>query len=531
MSLQNSHQISDVKVMLVKGKDGSTIASIEKTGTSVLVDTYTITLDDGEKFTFTVTNGKGIESIEKTSTSGLIDTYTITFNDGTSTTYEVVNGEGYVTPQLYGAIANWESHPASDFYSSLEDLQEDYPLAQSLNDEMDLLAIEKALSVSAHVVLKSGGYYVNRTITLNVGHSIVGYGSANSQIIYNGTVTPAINSNHNVTLKGFKISNVFETGVVGTTSTITGIHANGKNRGLYEELQVVGFNYGIYFYQNAYCNCVNNCTFNYCNIALYGENEFNAIAITQSTLTYNKTGIRAGSGRSIMIENCTLERNNTGIMKINHGDIAIKGCYFELHNTCSIDIAYSSYPVDLATIENCSFYSNVDSEIFIYLNGTNKTIVNIFGNIFDANSNISPNTISCLKAFSNAVSFNIYDNFLASVCILGIDDKYINGYTNNGLNIVPVSSSNLTNAFNNGVKSVSFEFVTNGTVTLPDLSNIDDAHEIRKFVGYWTGGSAYTDLSIMTLDTTGITVIGETTIRPNVIYSVYYQNSKYFVFK
>ena len=36
--------------------------------------------------------GNGIASIEKTGTSGLVDTYTITFDDGTTETYEVTNG-------------------------------------------------------------------------------------------------------------------------------------------------------------------------------------------------------------------------------------------------------------------------------------------------------------------------------------------------------------------------------------------------------------------------------------------------------
>ena len=92
MSIQNSHQISDIKVMLLKGEGGSGIESVEKTGTSGLVDTYTITFTDGRKTTFTVTNGRGIVSIEKTASVGLVDTYTITFNDGTTTTFEVHNG-------------------------------------------------------------------------------------------------------------------------------------------------------------------------------------------------------------------------------------------------------------------------------------------------------------------------------------------------------------------------------------------------------------------------------------------------------
>lgn len=37
-------------------------------------------------------DGKGIASIEKTSTSGLVDTYTITYSDNTTSTYTVTNG-------------------------------------------------------------------------------------------------------------------------------------------------------------------------------------------------------------------------------------------------------------------------------------------------------------------------------------------------------------------------------------------------------------------------------------------------------
>ena len=92
MSIQNSHQISDVKVMLARGTNGNGIASISKTGTTGDVDTYTITMDDGTLHTFTVTNGSSIASIEKTGTSGLVDTYTITLTNGQTSTFTVTNG-------------------------------------------------------------------------------------------------------------------------------------------------------------------------------------------------------------------------------------------------------------------------------------------------------------------------------------------------------------------------------------------------------------------------------------------------------
>lgn len=81
----------------VPGPEGVGIASIEKTSTVGLVDTYTVTYTDGDTDTFTVTNGAegvGIVSIEKTATVGLIDTYTITLSDGNTYDFTVTNGSG-----------------------------------------------------------------------------------------------------------------------------------------------------------------------------------------------------------------------------------------------------------------------------------------------------------------------------------------------------------------------------------------------------------------------------------------------------
>lgn len=80
------------KVILLKGEAGNDIENIEKTSTSGLVDTYTITLTDGTTETFDVTNGNYIVSIDKTGTEDLIDTYTITMADGSTSTFTVTNG-------------------------------------------------------------------------------------------------------------------------------------------------------------------------------------------------------------------------------------------------------------------------------------------------------------------------------------------------------------------------------------------------------------------------------------------------------
>lgn len=108
VDVQSQSQIANIIGAIAlygpKGEDGRGIVKIEKTSTSGLVDTYTITFTDNTTTTFTVTNGEkgdtgntgatgnGISSISKTSTSGLVDTYTITFTNGTTTTFDVTNG-------------------------------------------------------------------------------------------------------------------------------------------------------------------------------------------------------------------------------------------------------------------------------------------------------------------------------------------------------------------------------------------------------------------------------------------------------
>lgn len=92
MDVNNTTNIGTVKIVMLKGEAGNSIASIEKTATVGAVDTYTLTLTDGSTTSFEVTNGSDIETIEKTATVGLVDTYTITLTDGSTTTFEVTNG-------------------------------------------------------------------------------------------------------------------------------------------------------------------------------------------------------------------------------------------------------------------------------------------------------------------------------------------------------------------------------------------------------------------------------------------------------
>lgn len=86
------------------GEDGVGIASVTKTGSSGLVDTYTITLTNGSVATFTVTNGiagaKGDTGDTGATGNGIASavlnadyTLTLAFTDGTSYTTPSIRGE------------------------------------------------------------------------------------------------------------------------------------------------------------------------------------------------------------------------------------------------------------------------------------------------------------------------------------------------------------------------------------------------------------------------------------------------------
>lgn len=63
--------------------------------------------------------GNGIASITKTSTSGLVDTYTITYTDGTTSTFEVTNGEDGEVTQEQLDETNAEVERAKMVYNAL----------------------------------------------------------------------------------------------------------------------------------------------------------------------------------------------------------------------------------------------------------------------------------------------------------------------------------------------------------------------------------------------------------------------------
>lgn len=116
------------------------IQSIDKVGTSGLVDTYRITLADTAAFDFPVTNGKSITGVKKSGTAGLVDTYTISYNDGSTSTFTVTNGaKGDKGDNAYTWI-KYASQEPTEASHSMGDIPDDWrgeyngPLAEAPTD-------------------------------------------------------------------------------------------------------------------------------------------------------------------------------------------------------------------------------------------------------------------------------------------------------------------------------------------------------------------------------------------------------------
>ena len=114
------------------GEDGNGIASITKTATSGLVDTYTITYTDGTTDTFNVTNGAngtdGSDGVSVTGVSllskvGLLATYRMTFSDGSYFDYTVSDGaSGSGTGDMTKAVYDTDNDGIVDAAETLSGL-------------------------------------------------------------------------------------------------------------------------------------------------------------------------------------------------------------------------------------------------------------------------------------------------------------------------------------------------------------------------------------------------------------------------
>ena len=83
------------------GDPGNGIAGIVKTGTSGLVDTYTITMTNGDTATFTVTNGENGHTILNSSGTSMPQRSNLQFSGGLTTSDDSTNGKTVVSDGVW----------------------------------------------------------------------------------------------------------------------------------------------------------------------------------------------------------------------------------------------------------------------------------------------------------------------------------------------------------------------------------------------------------------------------------------------
>ena len=124
--------------------------------------------------------GGAIYKIRNITNSDVVDNGNIIALQNNELVAELIKKE-YIVPEVYGAFADGQSHLLSSLFSSLEDAQIVYPFATSLNEEIDGLAIQKAINNFDEVKLSAKTYKINTNINVKNNLRINGCGG-NTQI-------------------------------------------------------------------------------------------------------------------------------------------------------------------------------------------------------------------------------------------------------------------------------------------------------------------------------------------------------------
>lgn len=166
--------------------------------------------------------GNGIASIIKTGTSGLVDTYTITYTNGNTTTFTVTNGEdGEVTQaQLDRAMMVYNALP------KVEDEDTEITLDGTANCPMELELNPSALTQETTTGANIQKYKVRTNPTFNYVCDDKG------QVTITGNITGTANNlayNYSSENPMNLTAGTYTLKVVGTMSSLTGLNRNGIN--------------------------------------------------------------------------------------------------------------------------------------------------------------------------------------------------------------------------------------------------------------------------------------------------------------
>lgn len=134
-----------------RGYDGVGISSIDETSSQGLVDTYTITLDDGRTSNFDVTNG--FSPAATVTKSGTVATITITDENGT-TTAEVYDGNGSVDDVRLNEVSVVSNGVAEIYVDNTYDSSSTAPISgMGVADAGFVTSVNNVLPVDGNVTI------------------------------------------------------------------------------------------------------------------------------------------------------------------------------------------------------------------------------------------------------------------------------------------------------------------------------------------------------------------------------------------
>lgn len=301
------------------------------------------------------------------------------------------NSSNEITPIMYGAIADGSSHPVSEKFDSLEAVQVVYPSATSLDDEIDLLAFEKAIQNHDKVKIPSGRYIFNRTVQIQDGNIIEGDGYS-SWIQYKGAEnTFLFMINTSATLKNLKLSYY-------TIDNRNGILINNNIETNIEDIMFEKFEQGIVLYNSKIIN-ITKCCFHSMGTSI-SSNYSSCLNIEKCHFEDNSTSIYVDNSTCNILKNTFI--NSTKTINIFASITNIENCFFETNNQ---QLRYYSNIVistnELNNIIGCHFYDYTGGAVpsFIEINETyiGDSKVNIYNNKFGSGTSVkneSNNTVT-----------------------------------------------------------------------------------------------------------------------------------------
>ena len=124
-----------------------------------------------------------LSTLPQTLTQGQRDQLALNWPDA------VANGADptFITPQDFGAVGDGSSHPASTLYATLADAQAVYPRIQALTEELDGLAIQKALDLGISLYLQQGVYRCSTPLECTTeGQQIRGESMTSTELFFVG---------------------------------------------------------------------------------------------------------------------------------------------------------------------------------------------------------------------------------------------------------------------------------------------------------------------------------------------------------